>query len=182
MDKIYDKETFDMFIKNLECVKSLKGAGVKLIQEGVEDLRKQVVSLERENYQLKLALDNPNRLSELTNEYNNLLKENFYLKQNQGLDLEQKYQVLQEKYKAISKGLQKVTLKRNKWKKRYETEHRRKQELNSELKECQKVADTNSELADYYFAKINKARDYIQNEIFTLSEHDLNYLLDILEE
>ena len=47
--------------------------------------------------------------------------------------LEKENQELKKLNKAISKGLRKVILKRNKWKKRYYREHKKNQELKEQL-------------------------------------------------
>lgn len=103
-----------------------------------------IFDLIRENQKLKKQLDNyKNRYK---NYLNNKLSEDvepdfedYHLaeiewKANEYDKLFERNNRLREVNKAISKGLQKILLKRNKWKKRYETEHRKKQELNRDLK------------------------------------------------
>lgn len=97
-----------------------------------------------ENQGLKKQLDNyKNRYK---NYLNNKLSEDvepdfedYYLaevewKANEYDKLFERNKRLRKVNKDISKGLQKILLKRNKWKKRYETEHRKTQELNRDLK------------------------------------------------
>lgn len=50
-------------------------------------------------------------------------------------------QELKEKCKAVSKGLGKVALKRNKWKRRYEKERMKNRELKQELEVAKEVAE-----------------------------------------
>lgn len=64
-------------------------------------------------------------------------------------ELLEENQNLKELNKALSKGLKKVVAKRKKWKSRYETEHRRKQELLREQKEFIKWLE--SEISSFDF-------------------------------
>lgn len=84
---------------------------------------------------------------------------------------------LKEINKDISKGLQKVSIKRNKWKKRYETEHRRKQELNRKLKELEEQS------ASAINEQVSRGVDLTnqQKEFIEYLEKNINHYKEIIK-
>ena len=89
---------------------------------------------------------------------------------------------LKEINKDISKGLQKVSIKRNKWKKRYYTERRKSQELHEQLSNSHQIKAQQKEFIEYLNKYIKERRRLSKlHKEYSLSEERLSAQCHVLE-